>query len=210
MITENQIKKAKNLEEIASLVSDCTRCELYKSKTKDVPGVGSKDAEIMFIGEAPGRDEDQKGEPFVGAAGKFLTEMIEMIGLKRSDVYIGNVVKHRPPGNRDPLPSEIKACFPYLSRQIEVIKPKLIVLLGRHAVSQFLPEFKISRVHGQPKRKNGQIYLPLYHPAAALYNAFMKETLISDFKKIPLVLDKIEIELSSNKEVNQPQQKRLF
>src|SRR3990172_5644277 len=143
MESKKEIKEAKDLKEIAGIVSKCTRCDLYQTKTKDVPGVGNPKAEIMFIGEAPGKDEDLKGEPFVGAAGKFLTEMIESIGMKRSDVYIANVVKHRPPENRDPYPEEAKACFPYLEKQIELIQPKLIVFLGRHAMNQFFPTFRI-------------------------------------------------------------------
>jgi len=187
-----EIKNAKNIDEIAEIISNCQRCELYKAKTKDVPGAGNTKSEIMFVGEAPGKDEDLKGEPFVGRAGKFLTEMIESIGLKRSDVFIANTVKHRPPVNRDPFPEEKNACLPYLMRQIEIIKPKIIILLGRHAMETFLPALKISKEHGKVKRKDGQVYLPFYHPAAALYNGGLRETLIIDFKKIPKVLENIK------------------
>jgi len=146
----------------------------------------------MFIGEGPGKEEDKQGLPFVGSAGKFLDELLATINLERSDVFIGNVVKCRPPDNRDPLPEEIKTCFPYLQQQIELIKPKLIATLGRHAMYQFLPEdLRISQVHGRPFRRHGQVYLPLYHPAAALYHGSLRETIINDFKKIPLILKKI-------------------
>lgn len=153
---------------------------------------GNPEAQIVFIGEAPGAREDELGKPFVGAAGKFLDELLASIGLERQDVYITNIVKYRPPGNRDPEPDEIEAFMPFLKRQLEVIKPKLIVFLGRHAMSVFLPELRISQVHGQPKRKNGQVYLPLFHPAAALYNGGMRETLLADFSKIPKILAMIE------------------
>jgi DNA polymerase len=197
-ITEQQIFAASSLEEIAKQISDCERCDLHCTKTKDVPGVGSQKAEVMFIGEAPGKDEDLKGEPFVGAAGKFLTEMIECIGWKREDVFIGNMLKHRPPNNRDPKPDEAEACWPYLKRQIEVTDPKLIVFLGRHSMNRFFPEFSISKVHGQAFRKefNGrkQVFLALYHPAAALYNGGMRGTLKEDFAKIPKIIEKINKE----------------
>ena len=223
MESKKEIKEAKDLKEISEIVSKCTRCDLYQTKIKDVPGVGNPEAEIMFIGEAPGKDEDLKGEPFVGAAGKFLTEMIESIGMKRSDVYIANVVKHRPPENRDPYPEEAKACEPYLERQIELIQPKLIVFLGRHSMNRFFPTFRISKVHGTAFRKKSilketgfQVYLALYHPAAALYNNSMKETLISDFNKIPKILEKInnvgivENEDTDSDGMNDLIQERLF
>lgn len=189
--TDSEIKKAKNLDDIADLVSKCTRCPLYKEAKNPVPGEGNPKSEIMFIGEGPGEKEDLLGRPFVGAAGKFLEEMLGTLDLKREDVFIANIVKHRPPQNRDPLPQEKEACLPFLLRQIEIIKPVLICFLGRHSMEQFLPDLKISQVHGQPKRYQNQVYLPLYHPAAALYHASMKQELIQDFKKIPLVLKKI-------------------
>jgi len=172
----------------------CRLCEL--GATQAVPGDGNFNAQVMFIGEAPGRDEDKMGKPFVGAAGKFLNTMLEAIGLKREDVFITNIVKHRPPENRDPLPDEIEACWPYLEEQIKIIKPKLIVTLGRHAMGKFLPGLKISVVHGQAKRVKGlwaekQVYMPMYHPASALYNPGLRETLIHDMKKIPILLKKI-------------------
>lgn len=198
MITDEQILGSSNLDEIASLISSCSRCCLCKTKTKDVPGTGSKNARVMFIGEGPGKEEDLRGEPFVGAAGKFLTEMLSEINYRREDVFIGNVVKHRPPNNRDPLPSEVEACWPFLKRQIQIINPDLIVFLGRHAMQRFFPTFTISKVHGQAFRKHwegeSRVFLALYHPAAALYNGGMRETLKEDFKKIPVILKKISKE----------------
>ena len=197
-MNETEINQADSLVIIEKLVAKCQRCDLYRTKTKDVPGVGNEHAGVMFIGEGPGKDEDLQGEPFVGAAGKFLTEMILSQNMKRADVYIANVIKHRPPNNRDPLPDEIEACWRYLRRQIELIQPKLIVFLGRHAMNRFFPEMQISKVHGQAFRKdfNGkkQVFLALYHPAAALYNGSMRQTLMADFAKIPKILKKIDLE----------------
>lgn len=191
-----EIARAESLSDLKELITACTRCHLYKTKTNDVPGSGSENAKIMFIGEAPGREEDLRGEPFVGAAGKFLNEMLGEVGLKREEVFIANVLKHRPPGNRDPEPNEIKACWPFLARQIEIIRPLLIVFLGRHSLNRFFPTAKISEVHGRAFRKRWQgreqVFLALYHPAAALYNGSMRETLIADFKKIPLLINKIQ------------------
>ena len=197
-VTEEEISRASSLTEVAELVGKCERCSLYKTKTKDVVGIGNKDADIMFIGEAPGKSEDEQGEPFVGAAGKFLNEMLAGINLKREDIYIANVLKHRPPSNRDPLPEEAEACWPYLRRQIELINPKVIVFLGRHAMNRFFPVLKISENHGNAFRSEkwgrDQVFLALYHPAAALYNGGMRETLIKDFNKIPKILEKLEKE----------------
>jgi uracil-DNA glycosylase family 4 len=166
--------------------------DLAKNATNMVFGDGNPDADVVFIGEAPGKKEDEQGLPFVGAAGRFLNEMLESIGLRRSDVYITNIVKYRPPNNRDPYPDEKAAFLPFLKRQLEAIKPKLIVTLGRHSMEVLLPPgLKISQVHGQPKRYQGQVYLPLFHPAAALYNGGMRESLIEDFGRIPRVLAKI-------------------
>lgn len=242
--------KQKKLDEIAEqIVKDNVCEELAKRATQLVFGDGNPDSDIVFIGEAPGKNEDEQGKPFVGAAGRFLNEMLAMIGLKREDIYITNIVKYRPPNNRDPYPDEKQEFLPYLRRQIEIIKPKLIVLLGRHSMDSLLPGLKISQVHGQPKRirwsylrrvggqrvsamqgageqrtetygKYGEgtaepatqqratsgsrvsgsavksdaatlVILPLFHPAAALYNGDMKQTLIDDFAKIPLILEKI-------------------
>lgn len=182
------------LNQIATEIVAAGVCaELAKTATQLVFGSGNPAAEVVFIGEAPGANEDKQGEPFVGAAGKFLNEMLAGIGLERKDIYITNIVKYRPPNNRDPEPAEIQEFIPYLQRQIEVIEPKLIVFLGRHAMSVFLPELKISQAHGKPVRKDGQVYLPLFHPAAALYNGGMRQTLIDDFALIPLILKKLSL-----------------
>jgi DNA polymerase len=185
--------KQQRLDDIRQkILDDKVTPELAEGATQLVFGVGSSDADIVFIGEAPGKNEDLKGEPFVGAAGRFLDEMLEMIGLKREDVYITNIVKYRPPNNRDPLPDEKTAFLPYLESQLEVIQPKLVVTLGRHSLNCFLPDLQISRCHGQPKRFQGRIYLPLFHPAAALYNGDMRQTLIDDFASIPAIIEKIK------------------
>lgn len=169
------------LEELHEQIRKCNKCGLCFGSTQVVPGVGNPDANIMFIGEAPGEQEDKKGEPFVGAAGKFLNEMLETIGLERKDIFISNVVKCRPPNNRDPLPEEIQTCLPHLKDQIAVIKPKIIVTLGRFSLNVFFPDAKISKVHGQILHKDSLKVLALYHPAAALYNGGMRETLKQDF-----------------------------
>ncbi len=173
-------------------VKGCKNCPLYKFAKNPVPGDGSVNAQIMFIGEGPGEKEDELGVPFVGRAGKLLDEMLETIGLERKDIYIANTVKHRPPGNRDPKPEEVQACWPYLEKQIEIIKPKLIVCLGRHSLGRFLPNVgPISQVHGRCFKKGDQAYMALYHPAVGLYNGGMRETLFNDFKKIQIALNKI-------------------
>lgn len=191
------------LEKLAKQIKVCQKCPLCKTRTQAVPGEGNPETEIMLIGEAPGVQEDLKGRPFVGSAGKFLEEMLGLIKLTRKDVFIGNVIKCRPPENREPLPGEIEACWPYLVEQIKIIKPKIIVTLGRHALQRFLPQASISQVHGKVMRRNvpdlGKIiFYALYHPAAALYQGNLKETLIKDFKKIPKVLEKVrELEKES-------------
>ena len=185
--------KKESLKVIEQSILDNNVCpELANQATQLVFGDGNEDAELLFIGEAPGKNEDLQGKPFVGAAGKFLNEMLESVGLKREDVYITNIVKYRPPNNRDPLPDEKSAFLPYLQAQIEVIQPKLVIPLGRHSMNCFLPDLQISKVHGQPKRFRGQVYMPLYHPAAALYNGGMRTTLLEDFARIPSILKKIQ------------------
>ncbi|MCD6414297.1 MAG: uracil-DNA glycosylase [Candidatus Diapherotrites archaeon] len=185
--------EVKGLEGIAEKIKQCTRCKLHETRTNPVPGAGSLNSRVVFIGEAPGYWEDQKGEPFVGAAGRILDELLGSIGLNRGDVFITNVVKCRPPGNRDPLPEEIKACKPFLEKQIEAIKPRVIVTLGRFAMEYIfkkygLPEAKISQVHGKDfkiQTLNGEIkILALYHPAFATHNPNYKEVLLEDFKKL--------------------------
>jgi len=185
--------KAAKLEEIkADIIAKNICPELAAGATQLVFGDGSPDAGIVFIGEAPGKNEDSQGLPFVGAAGKFLDEMLSGIGMDRANVYITNIVKYRPPNNRDPLPEEKQAFLPFLQAQLAVIKPKLVATLGRHSMDSLLPGLQISKCHGQAKRYSGQVYMPLFHPAAALYNGGMRQTLIDDFNKIPKVLAAIK------------------
>ena len=192
-------KKQALLEQIrADIIANNICPDLAKTAMNLVMGDGNTDADIVFIGEAPGKNEDEQGLPFVGAAGKFLDEMLSAAGMKRSDVYITNIVKYRPPGNRDPLPEEKQAFWPYLVRQLDVIAPKIVVTLGRHSMEYFLPDLKISVIHGQPKRiRFGQtkiVIVPLYHPAAALYNGSMRATLIEDFMKLTKIIQILEKE----------------
>ncbi len=184
----------KKLEALSTAIHNCTACPLAAGRLTAVPGDGDPASEILFIGEGPGKKEDETGHPFVGAAGKFLDEMLKAIGKTRAEVFVTNVVKCRPPENRDPEPEEITTCTDrFLWQQIELMNPKLIVTLGRHSMGLFLPpEMKISQVHGQPKKVKNRVVLPLYHPAAALYNGGMRATLLYDFKKIPLVVKKID------------------
>lgn len=186
--------KQQQLDEIKdSIVSQKICPDLAQSATQLVFGDGSPDSEIVFVGEAPGKNEDEQGLPFVGAAGKYLNELLASIGMDRAKVYITNIVKYRPPNNRDPYPDEKADFLPFLKKQIELIKPKLIVTLGRHSMEVLLPPgLRISQAHGQPKRYKGQVYMPLFHPAAALYNGSMKNTLMDDFAKIPKVLAQIK------------------
>jgi DNA polymerase len=189
----NTSSKQQLLEQIkADIIADDVCPDLAKTAKHLVMGDGSPNAEVLFIGEAPGKNEDEQGLPFVGAAGKFLGEMLKSIGMERQDVYISNIVKYRPPDNRDPLPAEKEAFWPYLLRQIKVINPKLVVTLGRHSMEYFLPNCRISQVHGQPKRRGDLVIMPLFHPAAALYNSSMRETLLEDFAKIPKTLELIK------------------
>lgn len=184
-----KLSKQERLDQIKADILDKNICpELAAGATQLVFGDGSPDAQIVFVGEAPGKREDEQGLPFVGAAGKFLDEMLVAIGFARQGVYITNIVKYRPPGNRDPLPEEKAAFLPYLRAQLEVIKPKLVATLGRHSMDSLLPGLQISKVHGQPKRYRGQVYMPLFHPAAALYNGSLRATLLEDFSRIPRVL----------------------
>lgn len=193
------MSKSDKLNELNQRMINCSNCALRLGCKNVVPGEGSAEAEIMFIGEGPGQHEDELGRPFVGAAGKFLDEMLGIISLKREEVYIANVVKCRPPGNRDPLPEEVAACWPWLLRQIKIIQPKLIVTLGRHSMERFLPGYRISQIHGKAMRREiseigRQVFYALYHPAAALYNGSMREVLIKDFRRIPKILEKIHEE----------------
>ena len=200
------------LEKLNRKMLACSRCVLRGTCRQVVPGEGSAKAEIMFIGEGPGQKEDELGRPFVGAAGKFLDEMLGHINLKREEVYIANVVKCRPPGNRDPLPDEVAACWPWLLEQIKIIRPRLIVTLGKHSLERFLPNQKISQIHGQALRRavpevGKQVFYALYHPAAALYNGGMRSVLIEDFKKIPKVLEAIKKQSETIEEINNNESK---
>jgi DNA polymerase len=176
------------LAQIASEVSVCTRCALHSTRKKSVPGEGPAHCEIMFIGEGPGFHENEQGRPFVGAAGNFLEQLLAQAGLKRSDVWIGNVVKCRPPGNRDPLPEELSACDEYLERQIAAINPSIIVTLGRFSMGKFMPGAKISAVHGQMRKVGSRFVIAMFHPAAALHQAALKPAIMADFAKLPQLL----------------------
>ncbi|TMI52779.1 uracil-DNA glycosylase [Candidatus Bathyarchaeota archaeon] len=168
----------------------CTKCELHKSRKNAVPGEGPIDAEIMFVGEGPGLNEDEQGRPFVGAAGKFLTELLGSIGLSRSDVFITNIVKCRPPNNRAPRKPEIEACNQYLMSQIRLVKPRIVCALGSPAITTLLgQEYSATKVHGKPTSKGDVTILPMYHPAAALYDASLKEVLALDFKTLKELLE---------------------
>lgn len=178
------------LAELNQEVSVCTRCALHFSRKRAVPGEGPINAEIMFIGEGPGFHENEQGRPFVGPAGKFLDELLESIGMKRSDVYITNVVKCRPPGNRDPEPDEIRACSVYLDRQIQLINPKVIVTLGRYSMARYMPNAKIGSVHGKVVEMDGRLVVAMYHPAAALHQVSLKSSIIDDFSRLPQMITK--------------------
>lgn len=177
------------LEALYADIHRCTRCPLHAGRANAVPGAGPLDADIMFIGEAPGFHEDQQGIPFVGAAGQYLSELLAGIGIDRKRVYISNVIKCRPPGNRDPLDEEVTACKPYLDQQIELIHPKIIVTLGRHSMARAFPNEKISLVHGQARRVDTVIYFPMYHPAAALHRPSLKADVEADFLRLRELLD---------------------
>lgn len=188
--------KREQLDELNIYWQENCTCKLRKTAKQAVFGDGNAESEIVFIGEAPGKKEDEEGKPFIGAAGKFLAEMLEDIGMKREDIYITNIVKYRPPENRDPLPKEKEACNEWLIAELKIISPKLIVFLGRHSMRRFFPKELIGNIHGkllilETTELGKQSFLPLYHPAAALYNGKMRATLIKDFKKIPKVLEKI-------------------
>jgi DNA polymerase len=188
-----------NLESIANQIRHCSQCNLYQERKNAVPGEGNPHTTLLFIGEGPGKTEDEQGTPFCGASGKFLNELLQSIQFTRQSIFITNIVKCRPPNNRDPLPEEIITCTNlYLEQQIKLIQPKLIITLGRHALNYFIPNLKISVAHGKIHRHNQQYYLPLYHPAVALYNGSMREVLKTDFLIIPRALKKIEILQTTN------------
>ena len=177
-----------SLDSVAAEVRVCPLCELSRTRTNAVPGDGAAHARILFIGEGPGWNEDKQGKPFVGPAGKFLDELLTIAGVSREDVFITNVVKCRPPGNRDPLPDEIAACAPYLDRQIAMIDPEVVVTLGRFSMARWFPGERISKIHGNPKRDGKRLIVPMYHPAAALHQQALRGLIEADFAKLPAIL----------------------
>jgi len=202
------------LAKIAEETAVCEKCELHYSRKHAVPGEGPADAEIMLIGEGPGFHENEQGKPFVGAAGGFLEELLTLIGLKRENVFITNVVKCRPPGNRDPKPEELAACSDYLERQIHAINPKVIVTLGRFSMAHFLSNAKISQIHGQAMSIRGRLIVPMYHPAAALHQRSLKPIIEADFKKLPDLIKTTasipEYQEEKQKTKDEPEQLSMF
>ena len=186
------------LAQVAKEVAVCEKCALYHSRKNSVPGEGPANSEIMFIGEGPGFYENEQGRPFVGAAGQFLDQLLAQAGLKRSEVWIGNVVKCRPPGNRDPLPEELAACDAYLERQIKAINPSIIITLGRYSMGKFMPGVKISTVHGQMRKVGERYVIAMFHPAAALHQASLKPSILADFAKLPELLEQARKGLGRN------------
>ncbi len=176
------------LAQLCEEIVACRDCELTKSRTKVVPGEGAEDADLLFIGEAPGWHEDQQGRPFVGPAGQFLDQLLASIGLRREEVYIANVIKCRPPQNREPLPVEIESCRKWLDRQIEIIQPQMIITLGRYSLARYFPNESIGKIHGKPRKLEGVIYYPMYHPAAALHQGSLRRTIETDMLKVPQIL----------------------
>jgi DNA polymerase len=197
------------LLELCGEIKYCQKCDIAKDRTKAVPGEGAEGADIMFIGEAPGWHEDQQGRPFVGPAGQFLDELLALINLKREQVYITNVIKTRPPVNRDPLPQEILNCRPWLDRQIELIRPRMIVTLGRYSMALFFHGKSISQIHGTGQKRGGIIYYAMYHPAAALHQHRLRETIKADMQMIPKLLAK-EKSISEEKQEALPEQLSMF
>lgn len=173
-----------SLEAIAQEIRECQACVLCQSATNPVPGEGPADARVMFIGEGPGANEDRLGRPFVGASGRVLDSLLVLAGLDRSRVFIANVVKHRPPDNRDPLPAEVDACLPFLRRQIRLIKPRIVIPLGRHAAARWIPDVRITQMHGVPHTVKGFVVIPMLHPATALYQPSNRQVLEADFRAL--------------------------
>ena len=196
-----------SLTELNAEIESCKICELAKHRTKVVPGDGPENARLLFIGEAPGWYEDQSGKPFVGAAGQYLDQLIGLIGYKRSQVYICNVIKCRPPENRDPMPGEIQACSKWLERQLDLIKPRVIVTLGRYSMAKYFPGESISKVHGRSKRIGNIIYFAMYHPAAALHQGNLRKVIEADMLKLPAVLAEAG---KMEEEKDRPSQLNLF
>ncbi len=188
----------------------CRACGLSRQRTQVVPGEGAENAEILFIGEGPGFNEDKLGRPFVGAAGAFLDELLSLVGLSRPDVYITNVVKCRPPGNRDPQPEEILACMPWLDQQLEMIQPKVVVTLGRFSLARFVPHAAIGKVHGRPQQIGDLVCFPMYHPAAALHQGSLRSTIMEDMRRLPDVLKEYKGATEPGRRSDDGQQLALF
>jgi DNA polymerase len=199
-----------SLDELYRQIALCQQCEIAKRRTKVVPGEGAEKAEILFIGEAPGWHEDQQGRPFVGPAGQFLDKLLASIGLRRGQVYIANVIKCRPPDNRDPLPTEIRNCRPWLERQIELIHPRMIVTLGRYSMEMFFPGKSISKIHGTAQRRGDTIYYAMYHPAAALHQQSLRQAIEADMLKIPRILAETKDVQEIKESEPPPQQLNMF
>src|SRR5215217_8387008 len=198
-IRRNRMSDEAQLEKLAKQIKVCTKCELHRSRTNAVPGEGPTHAEIMFIGEGPGANEDKQGRPFVGASGKFLDQLLAQAGVTRTDVFITNVVKCRPPGNRDPLPDEVEICTSnYLQHQIEIVNPSIIVTLGRHSMGLFFKGAKITQIHGQMRKVEDRFVIAMYHPAAALHQLSLKSTIMADFAKLPELLKEARAELGKS------------
>ncbi len=197
-----------SLENLAREIEGCHECDLAQLRTRVVPGEGPQEASILFIGEAPGFNEDKQGRPFVGAAGQFLQELLGIAGLRREQVFIANVIKCRPPENRDPLPGEIQACKKWLDRQIAIIHPRIVVTLGRYSMARYFPGETIGKIHGNPRKINGVTYFPMYHPAAALHQGGLRQTLKDDMAKIPGIL--AEIERDAKPPEQKPKQLGMF
>jgi len=194
------------LTELYQEIAHCKRCDLYKTRSRTVPGEGPENAEIMFIGEAPGFHEDREGRPFVGQAGQFLNQLLGSIGLKRQEVYITNVIKSRPPENRDPLPVELTACRPWLDKQLELIKPKIIITLGRYSMGMFFPGKTISKIHGQAEKCGAYTCFPVYHPAAALHQNSLRAVIEADMLKVPKIIEDMKKGAAAQKKAPPPTQ----
>ena len=197
------------LDELHQQVRTCTACPLHLTRSQAVPGEGAAFAQIMFVGEGPGFQEDRLGKPFIGPAGLFLNELLDSIGLRRQDVFITNLVKCRPPDNRDPLPGEIEACNNHLMKQMQIINPRVIIPLGRHAMAHWFPSGRIGQLHGQPHRFGERIVLPLYHPAAALHNGSLRGTIMQDFQKLKGLIGKPDDSIQIEESEKPPETKQL-
>jgi uracil-DNA glycosylase family 4 len=210
-MTDSLEARQAQLKTIAAEIAACQQCPLHKARTQTVPGSGPASATIMFIGEAPGFHEDQQGLPFVGASGKYLEQLLADVNLRREDVFITNVVKCRPPENREPLQPELDACADYLNRQIELIDPKIVITLGRFSMAKYFPDGRISKIHGQAKRMGGRIYYPMYHPAAVLRTPSLRPEMEADMQRVlKLMQDTGSDDLPDADEPQVPKQLSLF